>query len=120
MPKPSITTTTDKDDLTGFLFQLNLFYPDDSMWFETWAKKPRVDFFGVPIPIDANYYKRSLGMSKRPLMILSEQSLARFHSCLSTANAKFEALAKDLWEKERLLFEEGDRPKPSGDGAEWR
>ncbi len=38
------------------------------MWFPTWAKKPRVDLFDVPIPIDANYYKRSIGMSQRPLM----------------------------------------------------
>ena len=116
MPKPSTQPTLDEGELLHALSQLNLFYPDESMWFPTWAKKPRVDLFDVPIPIDANYYKRSIGMSKRPLMILSEQSLARLYHCLSTANAKFDALAKEFAEKERLLIEEVLRPRPGGHG----
>jgi hypothetical protein len=49
-------------------------------------------------------------------MILSEQSLVRLYHCLSTANDKFDALAEVLWEVERLLFDERDRPHPEGDG----
>jgi hypothetical protein len=106
MPKLSTQPTPNEGDLTHALYQLNLFHSPDSMWFPTWAKKARVDLFDVPIPSAANYYKRSIGMSKRPIMILSEQSLARLYHCLSTANAKFDALAKDLWEKERILHDE--------------
>jgi hypothetical protein len=112
MPKPSTQPTLNEGDLLHALYQLNLFYSDESLWFETWAKKEHVDLFDVPIPIDAIYFKRSIGMSKRPLMILSEQSLARLCHCLFTANAKFDALAKEFAEKERLLFDNEDTPRP--------
>jgi len=84
------------------------------MWLPTWAKKEHVDLFDVPIPINANYFKRSIGRSTQPLMILSERSLARVYHCLSTANSLFDTLVQVLADEERLLIEETDKSKPGG------
>ena len=117
MPKPTTPPILHEKDLLSVLYQLNHFYFGDSMWFETWAKKEHMDLFGVPIPIDAIYFKRMVARRSRPLMILSEQSLTRLCHCLFTANPKLEALAKDLEEKERILFdEEEESPRPAEGG----
>ncbi|MDR3403528.1 MAG: hypothetical protein P4L99_13605 [Chthoniobacter sp.] len=114
MPKQPTQPSIDEAYLAEALHHLNLFCSDESMWFPTWAKKEHVDLFDAPIPIDANYYKRSMGTISRP-MILSERSLARLYYCLSTANPLFGTLAQVLAEEERLLIEEVDRSQPGGD-----
>jgi hypothetical protein len=115
MAKQPTEPSIDEAYLAEALQHLNLLCSAESMWFPTWAKKEHVDLFDVPIPIDANYYKRSIGTSSRP-MILSERSLARLYDCLSTANPLFDTLAEVLADEERLLIEEVDKSKPSGAG----
>ena len=116
MPKQPAQPSIDEAYLAEALCRLNLFCSDESMWFPTWAKKEHVDLFEVPIPIGANYFKRSIGRITQPLMILSERSLARLYYCLSIANPLFDTLAQVLADEERLLIEETDKSKPSGTG----
>jgi len=114
MPKQPHQPSIDEAYLAEALDRLNLFCADESMWFPTWAKKEHVDLFEVPIPISSNYFRRSIGRSTQPLMILSERSLARLYFCLSTANPLFDTLTQVLTDEERILIEESDKSQPSG------
>jgi hypothetical protein len=112
MPKASPKHSLDEASLSYALDALNLLYPDESMWFATWSKKVQVDFFGVAISIEQAFFRRSVGKSRRSLMILSKQSLGRLYTCLTEANPKFEAVVQQLAANEHRLIELSGRLPP--------
>ncbi|HEY3914079.1 MAG TPA: hypothetical protein VGN61_06290 [Verrucomicrobiae bacterium] len=117
MTKPSKTPINEEAELPFALYRLNLFYPDESAWVQTFACKKHVDLFGEPIPIDSVYYKRINGRSSKPLMILSAQSFLRLCQCVMTENPKLDAIGEVFLEEERRLMDGGAPPAqaPPGD-----
>jgi hypothetical protein len=119
MTKPSKTIPFPEGDLSAALWQLNYFFADESAWVPTRSKREQIDLFEVPIPAETTYYQRCLGFRRRPLMILSAQSLGRLHHCLFTANPLLEMLTQILQEEETELIEKalGSTPGAEDESA---
>ncbi len=115
MPKRSKNIPFPEGDLSEALWHLNYFFADESAWVPTRSKNEQIDLFEVPIPAETTYYKRCLGFKKRPLMILSGQSLGRLHHCLFAANPLLEMLTQILKEEESQLVEKAFRSTPGAD-----